>query len=201
MLPALSSIAAGAFAGALFLVAPHGAYAQQFAGQVIANQLPNPIPGGALASFNVADAKGKGTTLMNYFSSPSGGTVQPSLIQRAIVVIHGLDRDPWLYFATVYNALPAATAINPAVNENTVAIMAPYFTNGDDKTFGYPWANSTGLTAGKGSTSNALVWSGMSSSPRSSLLVSHVTSRKSMGIGQREPVPVQANHRVLLCGS
>jgi hypothetical protein len=164
MLPALSSLAAGAFAGALLFAAPHGAHAQQFAGQPIANQLPNPIPGGALASFNIADAKGKGTTLMNYFSAPNGGNIQPSLIQRAIVVIHGLNRDPWLYFATVYNALPAATAINPAVNENTVAIMAPYFTNGNDKGFGYPWVNGTGPTAGKGSTSNALVWPGTFSS-------------------------------------
>lgn len=37
-------------------------------------------------------------------------------------------------------------------------MIAPYFANGDDKGVGYPW--TTGLKAGRGSTSSALVWSG-----------------------------------------
>ena len=36
--------------------------------------------------------------------------------------------------------------------------MAPYFPNGDDKNTGYPW--TSGLSPGRGSTSNCLVWSG-----------------------------------------
>lgn len=47
---------------------------------------------------------------------------------------------------------------DPNVNEDTVAIMAPYFADGDDKGTGYPW--TSGLASGCGSTSTALVWSG-----------------------------------------
>lgn len=36
--------------------------------------------------------------------------------------------------------------------------MAPYFPNGDDKGYAYPWTD--GLKGGQGSTTNALVWSG-----------------------------------------
>lgn len=36
--------------------------------------------------------------------------------------------------------------------------MAPYFPNGDDKNYGYPWIN--GLKPGQGSITNCLVWSG-----------------------------------------
>lgn len=47
---------------------------------------------------------------------------------------------------------------NSDVNQNSVAICAPYFPNGNDKNVGYPWTN--GLAAGAGSTSSALVWTG-----------------------------------------
>lgn len=47
---------------------------------------------------------------------------------------------------------------NSDVNQDSVAICAPYFPNGNDKTVGYPW--TSGLAAGKGSTSSQLVWSG-----------------------------------------
>lgn len=47
---------------------------------------------------------------------------------------------------------------NPDINFNSVAICAPYFPNGDDKNYGYPWTD--GLKPGRGSTSSALVWSG-----------------------------------------
>lgn len=55
------------------------------------------------------------------------------------------------------SALAQVTS-DPNVNFDTVAIMAPYFANGDDKNTGFPWTN--GLGAGLGSTSNALVWKG-----------------------------------------
>lgn len=51
-----------------------------------------------------------------------------------------------------------ALSKDPDINFDSVAIMAPYFPNGDDKTIGYPW--TAGLKPGRGSTSNALVWSG-----------------------------------------
>lgn len=43
------------------------------------------------------------------------------------------------------------------VNQDSVAIMAPYFPNGDDKNIGYPWVS--GLSPGRGSNTSALVWS------------------------------------------
>lgn len=39
-----------------------------------------------------------------------------------------------------------------------MSVIAPYFPNGDDKGYAYPWTD--GLKSGRGSTSNALVWSG-----------------------------------------
>lgn len=47
---------------------------------------------------------------------------------------------------------------DPNINFDTVAIIAPYFPNGEDKNKGYPW--TAGLKANRGSTSNALVWPG-----------------------------------------
>ena len=44
------------------------------------------------------------------------------------------------------------------INKDTVAIIAPYFPNGNDKAFAYPWTD--GLPPGEGSTSSALVWRG-----------------------------------------
>jgi hypothetical protein len=54
------------------------------------------------------------------------------------------------------NALAMVQDTN--VNRDSVAVMAPYFPNGDDKNYGYPWTD--GLKSGRGSTTNALVWSG-----------------------------------------
>lgn len=39
-----------------------------------------------------------------------------------------------------------------------MAVIAPYFTNGNDKGYAYPWTD--GLAANQGSTTNALVWPG-----------------------------------------
>lgn len=48
---------------------------------------------------------------------------------------------------------------HPEVSTDSVAILAPYFANGDDKYTGYyPWVNGSG--AGKGAISSALVWKG-----------------------------------------
>lgn len=56
------------------------------------------------------------------------------------------------------NALAVATSTDPNINKDTVAVMAPYFASGADKGMAYPWTD--GLKANKGSTTNALVWSG-----------------------------------------
>lgn len=52
----------------------------------------------------------------------------------------------------------AQLTTDPNVNRSSVAIMAPYFANGDDKNYGFPWTD--GLKAGRGSPTNALVWKG-----------------------------------------
>lgn len=56
------------------------------------------------------------------------------------------------------NALKVAQAKDAGISPDSVAILAPYFPNGDDKGFAYPWTE--GLKAGRGSTTSALVWSG-----------------------------------------
>lgn len=56
------------------------------------------------------------------------------------------------------NALAKAKGVDPNINVDSVAVMAPYFPNGNDRGFAYPWTD--GLKPGRGSTTNALVWSG-----------------------------------------
>lgn len=77
-------------------------------------------------------------------------------VQRAVIIIHGLNRDPGSYMSNMLSALSQSK--DPNINFDTVAIMAPYFPNGDDKNYGYPWTD--GLRPNRGSTTNALVWPG-----------------------------------------
>lgn len=133
--------------------------AQQYAGDVIPNSLPS-VPGAEIAYFRINDPSGKNNnlTLINYYAHQlNGNRVVESDIKRAVVIIHGLNRDPGTYAANMMSALAQLTT-DANVNRSSVAIMAPYFTNGDDKNYGYPWTD--GLKAGRGSTTNALVWKG-----------------------------------------
>ncbi|ETN39279.1 uncharacterized protein HMPREF1541_05502 [Cyphellophora europaea CBS 101466] len=131
-------------------------FAQQYAGENIPNSLPA-VAGSELAFFKIRDTKNQTATLLNYYSlNSNGGQIDPANVKRAVVIIHGLLRDPYLYIANVMQAL--ATVPDSSVNKDNVAMIAPYFTNGDDKGVAYPW--TTGLRAGRGSTSNALVWQG-----------------------------------------
>lgn len=132
--------------------------AQQYAGDVIPNSLPG-VPGAELAYFRIADPKGKNNalTLINYQSlQRDGSRLNPSKIQRAVIIIHGLQRDPATYMSNMLVALNNGAISDPNINQDSVAIFTPYFSNGDDKNFGYPW--TSGLSPGRGSTSNALVW-------------------------------------------
>ncbi|GHJ84917.1 hypothetical protein NliqN6_1319 [Naganishia liquefaciens] len=132
--------------------------AQQYAGDVIPNSLPG-VPGSELAYFRIADPKGKNNalTLINYQSLQRDGTrLVPSKIQRAVIIIHGLNRDPGTYMSNMLSALNNGGISDPNINQDSIAIFAPYFSNGDDKNVGYPW--TSGLSPGRGSTSNALVW-------------------------------------------
>lgn len=98
--------------------------AQQFAGQSIPNSLPV-VTNGNVSFFNVFDAVGGRTTLINYYSTPGGKAQNQTKVQRAIIVLSGLNRDGWNYFTDIRARIPAAAALNSQVSEDTVAIMAP----------------------------------------------------------------------------
>jgi hypothetical protein len=125
-------------------------FAQQYMGDVIPNSLPT-VPGSEIAYFRV-----NSNTLINYYSHQANGQrLVESQVMRAMVIIHGLNQDPATYESNALSALAQVTS-DPNVNFSSVAVMAPFFANGDDKGTGYPWTN--GLSPGRGSTSNCLVW-------------------------------------------
>lgn len=133
------------------------AFAQNYVGTHINNSLPG-VPGSEITYFNVISSSGQNLTLTNYMSlNKSGKRPDLTQIERAVVIVHGLQRDPGTYMANILSAL-SQVPNRPDVSVNSVALMAPYFPNGDDKNYGYPWTD--GLPAGKGSTTNALVWQG-----------------------------------------
>ncbi|KAK6393348.1 hypothetical protein LTR65_002639 [Meristemomyces frigidus] len=130
--------------------------AQQYAGDTITNSLPG-LPGSEITYWKIADGKLNNLTLINYINhGKDGKRLVGSNLKRAIIIIHGLGRDPGTYEANMLSALSQVN--NPDINTDSVAIVAPYFPNGDDKNVGYPWI--TGLKANQGSITNCLVWSG-----------------------------------------
>jgi len=80
--------------------------AQQYAGDVIPNSLGS-VPGSELVYFKIKEPNGKtpkayNLTLTNYQSLQTNGQrIVPSQIQRAVIIIHGLDRDPGTYISNV----------------------------------------------------------------------------------------------------
>jgi hypothetical protein len=102
--------------------------AQQYAGRTITNSLPA-TAGAEIAFFNIKDVNGGNTTLINYFSLPTTGRQNPINVKRAVVVLSGSNRDPWDYYANVYNAVKNAAAIDSSVTQENVAIIAPYWAN------------------------------------------------------------------------
>lgn len=129
--------------------------AQQYAGHVIKNSLPA-VDGSEVAYFRIANGHGQFGTVTNYHSlNSTGGRVVPSEVKRAVIFLHGLQRDPYTYIAYMLKAL-AAVPSDAGVSADNVAILCPYFPNGEDKNVGYPWTN--GLPSGRGSTSSAFVW-------------------------------------------
>jgi hypothetical protein len=127
-----------------------GVSAQQYVGAPVNNSLPS-TSGAVVTYFNVVDSSGKNATLLNYFSAPNGQRQDESKVQRAIIIIHGLNRDPWDYFGYIWNLIPNAAQNISEISQETVSIMSPYFPNGADKNFGYPWTD--GLAPGHGSVS------------------------------------------------
>lgn len=143
--------------------------AQQYAGDTIPNSLPS-VPGSEIVYFKIKEPNGKipkayNLTLTNYQSLQGNGQrVVPSQVQRAVIIIHGLQRDPGTYMA---NGLSALSQVgDPNINTSSTLIMAPYFPNGDDKNYGYPYNSSNPAVPGKvyagaaQSYTGALVWQG-----------------------------------------
>jgi hypothetical protein len=117
------------------------ARAQQYVGQTIPNSLPG-VTDGAVSFFQIIDPNGgPSSTLINYFSAPGGQQIDTTQVQRAIVVLHGANRDPYNYFNDVHAALYNASSLyNSEITTSSVAIMAPYFPNEDDENVGYPFS-------------------------------------------------------------
>lgn len=78
--------------------------AQQYAGDHVNTTLPD-VPGSEIAFFKITDPTGKvknNMTLINYMSLTStNGRPVLSDIERAVIVVHGLDRDPETYESNV----------------------------------------------------------------------------------------------------
>lgn len=74
-------------------------FAQQYAGDIISAFLPT-IAGAEVAFFKIPDTTGENDnlTLINYYSHRSDGSrIVETDIKRAVIVLHGLLRDPWNY--------------------------------------------------------------------------------------------------------
>jgi len=106
------------------------ALGQQYAGKTITNSLPA-VKGAEKAFFNIKDANGGNTTLINYFSLPTttGKRQDTTKVQRALVICAGSNRDAWTYYANAWGSVINAGAINPDATEESVAIIAPFFAN------------------------------------------------------------------------
>jgi hypothetical protein len=109
----------------LVLQAISRSVAQQWAGETIPNTLPK-VTGAQVAFFNVHDANGGNTTLINYYSFPGGKAQNQTNVKRAVIVLAGKNRNAWDYFGTVRGRIAAATALNNEVTEQTVAIFSPH---------------------------------------------------------------------------
>nr|POE77657.1 wsc domain-containing protein [Quercus suber] len=131
------------FTSALVALSATLASAQQFMGNAVNNSLPY-VPGAEVTYWKIKDTSRRNINM----------TV-PTNIKRAVIFIHGLNRDPGTYESNMLSAL-SQVKTDKNINSDTVSIVAPYFPNGDDKDSGYPFTD--GLPAGQGSTSDCLVW-------------------------------------------
>lgn len=97
---------------------PSLSLAQQYAGDKINNTL-QAVAGSELAFFKIHDSKNQSATLLNYYSLASNGSrINPANAKRAVIIIHGLLRDPYLYINNVMKAL--AMVPDPAINKDNV---------------------------------------------------------------------------------
>lgn len=109
--------------------------AQQYAGEVIKTSLRE-VPGSEIAFSKIPGVmdnnskKATNLTLINYYSHGSNGKrLMESKVQRAVIIIHGLNRDPDTYQSNMLSALAQVTG-DSNMNKDSVAVMSPYFPNG-----------------------------------------------------------------------
>lgn len=134
----LSSFLPALFALHLFLIPTSTlVLAQQYAGDPIDTHLPS-VPGSEIAFFKIPGVldsnkkKPANLTLVNYYSHGSDGKrLVESKVKRAVIIIHGLNRDPGTYEANMLSALALAEKEGQGVGRDQVAVMAPYFPNGE----------------------------------------------------------------------
>ncbi|KAI4843157.1 hypothetical protein E4T44_06211, partial [Aureobasidium sp. EXF-8845] len=139
--------------------------AQQYLGDVIPNATYPGVPGSELVYFRVKDPAGANNnlTLVNYQSLGSNGKrIDASKVKRAVIIIHGLNRDAGTYMSNMLSALSQVNT-DSNINFDSVVINAPSFPNGDDKNTSYPyWDYPPGAkkkaAGGNQSWTNLLVW-------------------------------------------
>ena len=74
-------------------------FGQQYAGDVITTSLGY-VPGAEIAYWKILDpiTGSRNHTLINYINHGSDGNrLVPSNLKRAVIIIHGLNRDPGTY--------------------------------------------------------------------------------------------------------
>lgn len=125
-------ILVGVLPALLVLLFASSSYAQQYSGAPISNSLPG-VPNSEITYWNIVDSQKRNTTLINYHILNNGKRQDPSKVKKALIVIHGLGQDPATYMSNALSALAAATGSNSAVNTESIAIVAPLFANGDQK--------------------------------------------------------------------
>lgn len=134
----LSSFLSALFAFPLLLIPISTlVLAQQYAGDPIDTHLPS-VSGSEIAFFKIPGVldsnkkKPANLTLINYYSHGSDGKrLVESKVQRAVIIIHGLNRDPGTYEANMLSALANTEKEGQGVGRDQVAVMAPYFPNGE----------------------------------------------------------------------
>lgn len=98
MLPSALKVLLGACA---FLDLASLGTAQQYVGENITTTLPL-VPGSEITYFNIKDSKSRNTTLINYVSLNSKSQrPDPKSLKRAVIVVHGLNRDPGTYMSNM----------------------------------------------------------------------------------------------------
>lgn len=124
---------------ALLLLTPllPASLGQQYAGDPIPHHLPV-VPGAELAFFRITDPTGShpGLSLLNYYSMQNLTTpLDPLTVQRAIIIVHGHNRDPGNYMVYMQNALHELerSGADPNITFSSVAIIAPFFANSRDR--------------------------------------------------------------------